>query len=75
MLKPETACAGTAQEEEPAGAKIVRRERIDCVCGVAGEEAYDGLWLQCDSCDAWLHGRCINMRRAPPGAPPNRYRV
>ena len=53
------------QEEEPV--LIVREERIDCVCGVPGEDSYDGMWIQCDSCDAWLHGRCINMRRAPIG--------
>jgi E3 ubiquitin-protein ligase SHPRH len=44
---------------------IKREERIDCVCGVDGEDGYDGLWVQCDSCDAWLHGRCVGIRRSP----------
>lgn len=26
-----------------------------------------GLWLQCDECDAWMHGACLGLRRAPPG--------
>jgi len=56
------------QETDDAEVDIVREERIDCVCGVDGEENYDGLWVQCDSCDAWLHGRCVSIRRTPKGA-------
>ena len=55
------------QEADDAEVDIRREERIDCVCGVDGEENYDGLWVQCDSCDAWLHGRCVGIRRTPKG--------
>ena len=53
---------------DDAEVDIHREERIDCVCGVDGEENYDGLWVQCDSCDAWLHGCCVGIRRTPKGA-------
>ncbi len=59
---------GLLQEADDAEVDIEREERIDCVCGVDGEENYDGLWVQCDSCDAWLHGRCVGIRRTPKGA-------
>ncbi|GAB4820920.1 hypothetical protein N2152v2_007966 [Parachlorella kessleri] len=50
-----------------------RQERIDCVCGVSDADAedpeaedYQGLWVQCDACDAWLHGACVGHPRQPP---------
>ena len=49
--------------------KIEKRERIECICGsVSDDDGYEGLWLQCDSCDAWLHGACVGHPvRAPAG--------
>ena len=58
---------GCLQETDDPEVNIMREERIDCVCGVDGEENYDGLWVQCDSCDAWLHGRCVDIRCTPKG--------
>ncbi|KAK9861981.1 hypothetical protein WJX84_009317 [Apatococcus fuscideae] len=51
---------------------IDRRERIDCVCGAMGEpeeeEDFEGLWLGCNECLAWMHGPCVGFpTRAPPG--------
>lgn len=51
-----------------------RGERIECVCG-ATEESRGGhvsqpgeLWVQCDTCDAWLHGVCVGLaKKAPKG--------
>ncbi|KAK9793457.1 hypothetical protein WJX73_010752 [Symbiochloris irregularis] len=49
-------------------------ERIECVCGAIDEHsgthaAQPGeLWLQCDACEAWLHGGCVgHARQAPKG--------
>ena len=49
-----------------------RRAHIGCVCGVDDSspdaEDYDGLWLQCSGCLAWMHGACVgHPRRAPAG--------
>ena len=49
-------------------------ERIECVCG-ATDRRYGThipkareLWVQCDACEAWLHGACIgHPHRAPKG--------
>ncbi|KAL6896865.1 hypothetical protein ACP4OV_007437 [Aristida adscensionis] len=35
-------------------------ERVECICGAASESsAYNGLWVQCDTCDAWQHADCV----------------
>ncbi|KAL8414220.1 hypothetical protein RB594_005446 [Gaeumannomyces avenae] len=35
---------------------------IRCVCDNAGVDHHrDGFMVQCDSCELWLHGRCINI--------------
>eukprot|EP00887_Chlorella_sp_A99_P002685 scaffold6.g2685.t1 len=45
-----------------------RQERVDCVCGAdSDDEGYEGLWVQCDECLAWLHCACVGLRRAPAG--------
>lgn len=41
-------------------------ERIDCVCGayssdISDDGGYQGLWVCCDSCSAWLHGPCVGL--------------
>ncbi|KAK9810177.1 hypothetical protein WJX72_006177 [[Myrmecia] bisecta] len=51
---------------------ISRYERIDCVCGATDADPtasnYEGLWIQCEACEAWLHGACVGYpRRAPAG--------
>ncbi|KAL8387907.1 hypothetical protein RB599_002904 [Gaeumannomyces hyphopodioides] len=35
---------------------------IRCVCDNTGVDHHrDGFMVQCDSCEMWLHGRCINI--------------
>lgn len=46
-------------EREPM-IKRQKRERVECICGAAGEHSkYKGLWVQCDLCDAWQHAQCV----------------
>jgi len=64
---------GDADEDEGGG-------RIDCVCGATDADPrakdYEGLWVLCDACGAWLHGACIGFpRRGPPGARPPAHRA
>lgn len=38
----------------------MKRERVECVCGDVSESSmYEGLWVQCDICDAWQHADCV----------------
>lgn len=40
--------------------KRPKRERVECVCGAASQNPrYEGLWVQCDICDAWQHADCV----------------
>lgn len=40
--------------------KRLKRERVECVCGAVSESyRYEGLWVQCDLCDAWQHADCV----------------
>ncbi|KAF6143028.1 hypothetical protein GIB67_041096, partial [Kingdonia uniflora] len=40
--------------------KRLKLERVECVCGAVTESVkYKGLWVQCDSCDAWQHADCV----------------
>lgn len=58
---------------KPEAEEAPKQERIDCICGVRGEpgsdaeDGYEGLWVQCDACAAWLHGSCIGLKQAPRG--------
>lgn len=53
--------------------KIPKRPRIECsACGTRAAnqhdesaESYNGTWVQCDGCSAWMHGRCIGFRGNP----------
>uniref|UniRef100_A0A7N0TH89 E3 ubiquitin-protein ligase SHPRH n=1 Tax=Kalanchoe fedtschenkoi TaxID=63787 RepID=A0A7N0TH89_KALFE len=48
-------------KEQKSGIRRVKKERIECVCGSVTENPrYEGLWVQCDVCDAWQHGDCVN---------------
>ncbi|EPE05861.1 phd-finger domain-containing protein [Ophiostoma piceae UAMH 11346] len=41
-----------------------RSHGIRCICGRAdAPPASDGFIVQCESCDMWLHGRCINITK------------
>ncbi|XP_027329381.1 E3 ubiquitin-protein ligase SHPRH isoform X1 [Abrus precatorius] len=38
----------------------LKSERVECVCGAVSETLkYQGLWVQCDICDAWQHADCV----------------
>lgn len=39
---------------------------VRCVCG---EGHIDSLLVQCDMCDFWLHGLCVNVARETKGEP------
>ncbi|KAL9315887.1 hypothetical protein ACSQ67_016888 [Phaseolus vulgaris] len=40
--------------------KRVKRDRVECMCGAVSESLkYEGLWVQCDICDAWQHADCV----------------
>lgn len=40
--------------------KRLKRERVECICGAVSESIkYQGLWVQCDICDAWQHADCV----------------
>ena len=58
------------QELSAVDAGVERRERVACICGATEDEGGGGggLWLQCDTCDAWLHADCCGFRRPPHGA-------
>ncbi|PHH88140.1 hypothetical protein CDD83_7927 [Cordyceps sp. RAO-2017] len=36
---------------------------IRCVCDDNSADEADGFMLQCESCEMWLHGKCINITR------------
>ncbi|CAH9090614.1 unnamed protein product [Cuscuta epithymum] len=40
--------------------KRLKHERVECICGSVSESIrYEGLWVQCDACDAWQHADCV----------------
>ncbi|XP_057541140.1 uncharacterized protein LOC130818900 isoform X2 [Amaranthus tricolor] len=48
------------RETENIRFKRLKRERVECVCGALSESyKYEGLWVQCDVCDAWQHADCV----------------
>jgi len=47
-------------DDEKVALKRLKRERVECICGAVSESLkYEGLWVQCDICDAWQHGDCV----------------
>ena len=47
-------------EKEKTRINRLKRERVECVCGALSESyKYEGLWVQCDVCDAWQHADCV----------------
>jgi E3 ubiquitin-protein ligase SHPRH len=46
--------------DEKVALKRLKRERVECICGAVSESLkYQGLWVQCDICDAWQHADCV----------------
>ncbi|KAK1249824.1 hypothetical protein MKX08_009827 [Trichoderma sp. CBMAI-0020] len=37
--------------------------RIRCVCSINEPDEDNGYMLQCESCEMWLHGKCVNISR------------
>ncbi|KAL3834738.1 hypothetical protein ACJIZ3_009474 [Penstemon smallii] len=49
-----------AEKSQNSSLKRLKRERVECICGAVTESyKYKGLWVQCDSCDAWQHADCV----------------
>ncbi|KAJ1431708.1 Zinc finger, PHD-type [Sesbania bispinosa] len=47
-------------EDKKVTLKRLKRERVECICGAVSESLkYQGLWVQCDICDAWQHAGCV----------------
>ncbi|XP_058747815.1 uncharacterized protein LOC131620688 [Vicia villosa] len=45
---------------EKVSLKRLKRDRVECICGAVSESLqYEGLWVQCDTCDAWQHADCV----------------
>ncbi|CAN6467632.1 unnamed protein product [Victoria cruziana] len=63
-------CVASKNQLKPSGAAIsklnrLKRERVECVCGAVSESIkYEGLWVQCDVCDAWQHADCVGFTGA-----------
>ncbi|PFH62630.1 hypothetical protein XA68_12704 [Ophiocordyceps unilateralis] len=36
---------------------------VRCVCEDTSTDEADGFMLQCESCEMWLHGKCINVTK------------
>ncbi|XP_073129793.1 uncharacterized protein [Henckelia pumila] len=48
------------QRSQESNSKRLKRERVECLCGAVTESyRYEGLWVQCDVCDAWQHADCV----------------
>lgn len=48
----------------PTPSTASRSHGIRCICGRPdAPPASDGFIVQCDHCDMWLHGRCINITK------------
>lgn len=51
-----------ADAQKRSNLKRPKRERVECVCGALTESSrYEGLWVQCDVCDAWQHASCVGF--------------
>ncbi|KAH1262852.1 E3 ubiquitin-protein ligase SHPRH [Glycine max] len=49
-----------ANGDQKVTLKRLKRERVECICGAVSESLkYEGLWVQCDICDAWQHADCV----------------
>ncbi|XP_078436661.1 RING-finger, DEAD-like helicase, PHD and SNF2 domain-containing protein isoform X2 [Wolffia australiana] len=60
-LCPEDCTASDKEATETGnGIKRLKKERVECICGAVAENPqFKGLWVQCDSCDAWQHADCV----------------
>jgi E3 ubiquitin-protein ligase SHPRH len=49
-----------SEVHQKSNLKRLKRERVECICGAVNESRkYEGLWVQCDICDAWQHADCV----------------
>lgn len=49
-----------ANQDDQICIRRIKRERVECICGAVSESyRYEGLWVQCDICDAWQHSDCV----------------
>ncbi|KAH8176354.1 PHD-finger domain-containing protein [Sarocladium implicatum] len=55
---------GTSKSPTPqASAWPMEGRGVRCVCHRNRTDESDGYMMQCESCEMWLHGRCINVTR------------
>ncbi|RBR25867.1 uncharacterized protein FIESC28_01360 [Fusarium coffeatum] len=40
---------------------LITDRQVKCVCGRKGADGGDGFMIQCESCEMWLHGKCVNI--------------
>ncbi|KAH7170237.1 hypothetical protein EDB81DRAFT_156749 [Dactylonectria macrodidyma] len=40
---------------------LTDRQNMRCVCNRKASDEGDGFIVQCESCEMWLHGKCINI--------------
>ncbi|KAL6925131.1 hypothetical protein FSHL1_002380 [Fusarium sambucinum] len=40
---------------------LIADRQVKCVCGRKGADGGDGFMIQCESCEMWLHGKCVNV--------------
>ncbi|GIL56939.1 hypothetical protein Vafri_12224 [Volvox africanus] len=72
------AAKGGGSKKRDKGGTAPRREgqrppeRVKCPCGVRADdpndpsvEDYGGLWILCECCNAWMHGACVGVTKAP----------
>lgn len=55
----------SSNDSQYSGGQIKRqkRDRVECICGAATDSSkYEGLWVQCDVCDAWQHANCVGYK-------------
>ncbi|KAF5592612.1 hypothetical protein FPCIR_5642 [Fusarium pseudocircinatum] len=40
---------------------LITDRHVRCLCNRKGADEGDGAMIQCESCEMWLHGKCINL--------------
>ncbi|WJG34940.1 uncharacterized protein FOBCDRAFT_237763 [Fusarium oxysporum Fo47] len=40
---------------------LITDRHVRCLCNRKGADEGDGSMIQCESCEMWLHGKCINL--------------
>ena len=39
--------------------------KVCCPCGARHDDPfYDGLWIECEKCETWMHARCVGLAQS-----------